>query len=75
MTFAEYLEAAGESLLRKRVLDQPHSEQLPEILHQRLLDHVSSYMLLGGMPAVLQSFVSSGDILACQMRLGFRIRH
>ncbi len=66
MCFSEYLQAAGESLLLERLRSQDLAEPLPLIHHEKLLDHVRKYMLLGGMPAVLARYFKDGDILACQ---------
>ena len=66
LTFGEFLEAAGETLLRKRIQTQPLSESLPLIHHDHLLKLVRNYMLLGGMPAVLDRYFADHDILACQ---------
>lgn len=66
MSFGEFIEAADESILRKMIVDQTLSEPLMDVHHQKLLEYVRMYMLLGGMPAVLESYFSQGDILACQ---------
>jgi uncharacterized protein len=65
LSFSEYLEAAGEAQLRGLVAAQPGGEPLTQALHDRLLDHVRKYSLLGGMPAVLARFFDDGDYLAC----------
>ena len=66
MSFAEYLDAADDSELRAQIRHQPDNEPLLSLHHERLLDHVRVYMLIGGMPAVLEQYFEDGDILACQ---------
>jgi predicted AAA+ superfamily ATPase len=66
MTFAEFLGASGETLLREMVQDAMVSKPLLDIHHNKLLDYVRVYMLLGGMPAVLDAYLNTGDILRCQ---------
>jgi predicted AAA+ superfamily ATPase len=66
LSFSEFLEAAGELVLAEKIRCQDVEEPLLDIHHKKLLDRVRTYMLLGGMPAVLESFFTSGDILACQ---------
>jgi len=66
LTFGEFLDAAGESVMRERIREQPLSQPLPAIHHERLLELVRHYMLLGGMPAVLARYFHDGDILACR---------
>jgi predicted AAA+ superfamily ATPase len=65
MTFGEFLVAAGEGILRERILAQSLSEPLPQTHHAHLLDLVRHYMLLGGMPAVLARYFHDRDIIAC----------
>ncbi len=66
LSFAEFLDAAGESILRGMIKDRRVDEPLLEVHHRKLLDYVRTYMLLGGMPAVLRSYFEKGDILDCQ---------
>lgn len=66
MTFDEYLEANGETVLldykRKASPDQP----LPEPLHNKLTALIRSYFLVGGMPEVVAKWVETHDYLQCQ---------
>lgn len=66
MTFDEYLEANGETLMldykRKASPDRP----LPEPLHNKLIALVRSYFLVGGMPEVVGKWVETHDYLQCQ---------
>lgn len=66
MTFDEYLEANGESLLleykRKATPDNP----LPGALHDKLISLVRTYFLVGGMPEVVGKWVETHDYLKCQ---------
>jgi len=41
-------------------------EVVPEVLNERYASYLREYMLVGGMPAVVRSFVQSGDIGAAQ---------
>lgn len=66
LTFAEFLDASGETLLRELVRESRIDTPLLDVHHQKLLDCVRVYMLLGGMPAVLAAYLGSGDILRCQ---------
>lgn len=66
MTFDEYLEANGETLMldykRKASPDRP----LPDPLHNKLIALVRSYFLVGGMPEVVGKWVETHDYLQCQ---------
>jgi uncharacterized protein len=63
LSFAEYLDAIGQELLVEKlsVLDT-----LPEILHEKLLEHVKMYFFLGGMPEVLVDYIQHQDIRAAR---------
>jgi len=65
LCFSEYLEAAGEIELHRLLADQSVSEPLLDLHHQRLLGHVRNYMLLGGMPGVLDYFFREDDFAGC----------
>lgn len=58
MNFAEFIEAKGQ----KRILR--HLEKHPDdhIFDSKLSDLLREYMVVGGMPAVVQSWVEEGDI-------------
>ncbi len=66
MTFDEYLDANGETILleykRKATYDQP----LPEPLHNKLTALIRSYFLVGGMPEAVAKWVETHDYLQCQ---------
>lgn len=66
MTFDEYLEANGESLLldykRKAMPGRPLSEPL----HNKLVSLIRTYFLVGGMPEVVGKWVETHDYLQCQ---------
>lgn len=66
MTFDEFLEANGQHLLletrNKSSIDSP----LPEPLHDRLVEQLRTYMLVGGMPEVVKTWVEHHDYIRCQ---------
>ncbi|MEE9167314.1 MAG: ATP-binding protein [Candidatus Neomarinimicrobiota bacterium] len=59
MTLGEYLVAIGEERLRTKIQKQPLDEALPEIHHHKLLRLLHQYMLVGGMPGVVNEYVAS----------------
>lgn len=66
MTFDEFLEANGQQLLiearDKSSIDNP----LPEPLHEKLTEFLRTYMLVGGMPEVVKTWVEHHDYVRCQ---------
>lgn len=62
MTFAEYLMAFDEELLAENLLTKQQAIPLPEVIHQKLLQHLKKYLYIGGMPEVLQDYLNHRDI-------------
>lgn len=66
MSFGEFLDALGESALRNHIMDFSNLKKLPEPIHEKLNELVRKYYYLGGMPAVIQEYISSRDIIKCK---------
>ena len=66
MTFDEFLLANGENLLLEARNAASHSTPLSEVLHEKLVSLLRSYMLVGGMPECVAQWVTTHDYLACQ---------
>ena len=66
MTFDEFLWANGEDLLidarNKATSDFP----LAEPLHEKLVGLLRTYMLVGGMPEVVNKWITTHDYIQCQ---------
>ncbi len=66
MTFDEFLLANGQQpLINARNQASPQTP-LPEPLHDKLVEFIRSYMMIGGMPEVVAKWVTSHDYLQCQ---------
>ncbi|MCX7114429.1 MAG: ATP-binding protein [Gammaproteobacteria bacterium] len=59
--FIEYLEAGGEARLVQYLENIQIIEPLPSILHEKLLRFFKTYLFVGGMPAAVLEYVTSGD--------------
>jgi predicted AAA+ superfamily ATPase len=66
LSFGEFLEALGEIALREHLLNFANIAKLEETLHKKLNEYLRKYFLLGGMPAVLKEYISSGDFFKCK---------
>ncbi len=62
MSFIEYLTAFGEELLVEKLVNLQQLEAFPEIIHNKFLTHLKTYLFLGGMPEVLQDYKLKDDI-------------
>lgn len=62
VSFGEFLTALGRNDLRMHLFNQ----QIPSPIHTQLLNHIKTYLWLGGMPAVMQSWLDHKDVQLCQ---------
>ncbi len=59
MTFSEFLLAIGEEHLHNFILKYETSQNIGELIHQRLLALLRSYYFVGGMPEAVAVFADS----------------
>lgn len=67
MNFGEFLDATGSEALHDMVKGSSTEQPMDPVLHKKLLETFRLYNLIGGMPAVVSSFVENGDIKTCQL--------
>lgn len=66
MTFDEFLTACDEQLLLEARRKASYQNPLSQTLHEKLVKLFRTYMLVGGMPEVVVTWVRSHDFLQCQ---------
>ncbi len=66
MTFDEFLWANGEDILVEARDTASAASPLAPPLHDRLVELLRTYMLVGGMPECVTKWVESRDFLQCQ---------
>jgi hypothetical protein len=66
MNFDEFLEANGEEQLLQARNEVSIKEPMPQILHDKLVQLMRTYMLVGGMPEVVSKWVETHDFMRCQ---------
>jgi len=62
MSFSEYLIASEEELLLNKITNLEKIEPIAEILHEKLIRHLKTYMFLGGMPEVVKDYIENKDV-------------
>ncbi|MBK8427129.1 MAG: hypothetical protein IPL27_14645 [Lewinellaceae bacterium] len=67
-SFDEFLEAIGEQLLLGQAKCRVQ-HPLPDLFHQKLLDYLKTFMLTGGMPEAVASYVKTRQMLDVQRML------
>ena len=65
-SFSEFLNAANADLLRKAIIAASPEEPLSAPIHAKALELFKRFMILGGMPKVVSSYLNGGDLLTCQ---------
>lgn len=66
LSFQEFLNATGHSQLQQYLTHLTLTDPIAAPIHKQLLKLVREYIVLGGMPAVLQEYINSEDFAACQ---------
>lgn len=69
LSFAEFLQAISASSLYQYSLKANPRHPLDPTFHQQLLEHYKVYQLIGGMPAVVQTYLNTHDLRKCQLVL------
>jgi uncharacterized protein len=66
MSFKEFLCAEGSELLADYVKKNGVSKPLDAPFHEKLLERLRIYLLIGGMPAVVDAYCKKRNLLDCQ---------
>jgi hypothetical protein len=69
-SFEEFLKASDAELLNQAIRNADPGNPLNEAVHNKALEYYRKFILLGGMPAIISSYIAGGaDILTCQSLL------
>ena len=68
-SFEEFLHANGEDLLIAAYQSASPEKPLNTIVHEKILQRFRSFILMGGMPRVVQEYVETKDLRRCQLVL------
>lgn len=68
-SFGEFLHAADSDLLRKSIIEASHLNPLSETIHKKALDLYKQFLIIGGMPKVISTYLNGRDLLKCQQVL------
>ena len=60
LSFMEYLQATQKYMWIDMIREATLAKPIPDILHEALLNEVKVYMMLGGMPAVINHVMDEG---------------
>ncbi len=62
LSFFEFLEALGQTRLIDFIAEIKTIEQLPLIIHEKLINHFKEYLFTGGMPEAVAEYINSQKI-------------
>lgn len=65
-SFDEFLSSIGEDLLLKEKQNAGVEKPLPGLLHERLLQYMSVFMVTGGMPEAVARYATTRQLLSVQ---------
>jgi uncharacterized protein len=68
-SFYEYLDACGYGILCENIKKSGIDGSLDEVLHQKVLENLRVFLIIGGMPEVVASYAAGGDMYHCQLIL------
>jgi predicted AAA+ superfamily ATPase len=66
MSFSEFLIACNHQLLLQAIQKAECKNPLSEPVHNKALELLKKFLILGGMPEVVSVFVNNNDLLSCQ---------
>jgi predicted AAA+ superfamily ATPase len=69
LSFDEYLRAMGYAALADTVKQSSPERPVSETLHHQCLNHLTRYIVVGGMPEVVAAYSQGGSLQECQQIL------
>ena len=69
LSFDEFLQASGENLLLEAKKKASSRQPLSEPVHQKFIGLLKRFLILGGMPEVVATYVQGHDLIRCSQVL------
>lgn len=66
LRFFEFLRALNHDLLLDQLINVSHNTPIDKSIHELALEQIRKYIALGGMPDVIQTYLSTENLLECQ---------
>jgi len=66
LSFSEFLEANGSANLREHLFSIKLGDDIGSVIHERLIELLRIYLIVGGMPAVIKEYIANKNLLNCQ---------
>lgn len=66
LSFGEFLTASGNEQLRHHLQVIKLSSVIDDVVHQKLMELLRIYLMVGGMPAVVKEYLENRNFMNCQ---------
>lgn len=66
MTFSEFLLGIGEDYLQEQIVNWNPDVSIPQIAHDKLIKHLQTFFLCGGMPEAVLAFKETSSLEECK---------
>ena len=66
MTFSEYLIASGSEIMEGAIRKASAQNPMDPVIHAKILDKLKRFLLIGGMPEAVASYLKHRDLRRCQ---------
>lgn len=65
-SFDEFLIANGQDALVRKIAQSSFQQPMPDTLHSLVKDYLRKFLVIGGMPEVVRTYIETGSLLKCQ---------
>ncbi|MCL2028536.1 MAG: AAA family ATPase [Bacteroidales bacterium] len=65
-SFSEFLNATGHEMWTKLIEEASPEKPIFNELHEKIVEQLKNFLIIGGMPEVVAEFVKTQDFLQCQ---------
>ncbi|MCX6584121.1 MAG: AAA family ATPase [Candidatus Aminicenantes bacterium] len=69
MTFFEFLEASGSGMLNEAIKAASVANPMDPVIHNKILERLKIFLVIGGMPRVVNTYIHEQNLAACQVEL------
>jgi predicted AAA+ superfamily ATPase len=73
LSFQEFVVALEGEKLIKRIIEADVDNPIDTVFHERFLELLRTYLLIGGMPAIVEQYRTHHDLRKCRNELGFLV--
>ncbi len=69
MNFQEFLIASNLSNYANLIKHSTTKKNVDKVLHNKILDYLKTFILIGGMPEIVKTYINTNNFLECQKLL------